>query len=85
MRYSSYLTPDGARVPLVIQGASPGMQGVHGFQFLTGVEPTLSQSRSANSFLRKFPEGKIIFATQGLRSAEILDSRALIAPISALL
>jgi len=85
VQYSSYLTPDGARMPLVIQGTSPHSPGILGFHFLSDKTPTLRQVRSATSFLRKFPDAKIIFATQELGPIEILDSRTLIVPLAALL
>ncbi len=85
VQYSSYWTADGARVPLVIQGASPHLQGILGIHFLVDPKPNLSQIRSSNSFLRKFPEAKVIFATRELGLIEILDSRSMIAPLAALL
>ncbi len=77
--FQSYWTRDGARVPLVIRSENKSL----GFLVTESGEPSLSQKRSAASFLRHHAEGKVIYLTSGALddhsngySNEIHDSRS---------
>lgn len=78
--WSSYWLNTGARLPLVLHNDGNQL----GFLLLSGESPTLSQSRSANRFLRDYPKGKVIFLTSMSNTFELIDNRTLICSISAL-
>ena len=72
--FESYWTRAGARVPLVIKCNSRAL----GLIVFEGSSPTLSQKRSADSFLRHDPTGKVLFLSDTPITPRILDSRALL-------
>lgn len=78
VHFESYWSRDGARVPLVIRAENKML----GFLMIEGEEPTLSQGRSASSFLRKYAEGKIIYLTIGVGQAKFIDSRSIMLPLA---
>jgi hypothetical protein len=69
----SFQLRSGARVPLVIRTDV----GELGIIAIAGSEPTLSQKRSADRFLRDHPRGKIVFASTGTPPAKVWDARVL--------
>ena len=69
----SFQLRSGARVPLVIRTDA----GELGIIAIDGSEPTLSQKRSADRFLRDHPRGKIVFASTGTSPAKVWDARVL--------
>jgi hypothetical protein len=76
LRFFSYWSRSGARVPLCMATKD----GVLGFVSLDAgnEKPSLSQRRSADSFLRRYPDGKVIYVTSTPGKARILDARSLI-------
>lgn len=80
--FESYWTRSDARVPLLIRGEG---KKVLGFTVIMDSQPTLSQKRSAESFLRHEPTGKMIFLTDHPGKIQILDPRILICPVAGLL
>ncbi len=69
----SYRTRSGAYVPLVF-----GANGHRiGLVALSGEQPTLSQRRSVDSFLRHHPEAKVIYVTEARIKPELLEARVL--------
>lgn len=79
--YESYLTRDNARVAIVIREQATTL----GLIVTTGEHPTLSEVRSANSFLRKFSGAKVLFLSSHVTKPKLLDSRSALASIYAVL
>ncbi len=80
-----YQTPDGAWVPLVIEATSPHCKGILGFHFIEQESPSLSQRRSTDSFLRKYPEAKVIYVSSAGIPQRVLDPSAAMIPLGSLL
>ncbi|MGK5086651.1 AAA family ATPase [Bdellovibrionota bacterium FG-2] len=80
-KFESYMTRSGARVPLVIRNEN----GALGLKIMEGETPSLSEKRTADSFLRAEKNGKFVFVGTQRTGARILDSRAMICPITCLL
>lgn len=84
VQYESYWTRNNAHVPLVIHDENKSL----GFSVVDSLDsrPSLSQTRSADSFLRHYPQAKIIYLLppgEG-STASILDERSLLCPVSAM-
>ena len=79
----SHWTRGGARVPLCISN----QQGTLGFIPLATEQdkPSLSQSRSADSFLRQHPEAKVIYLRPDRSPPRVIDSRSLSCAVTALI
>lgn len=75
--FETYHTRDGARVPIVIRTPEAAL----GIIVISGNEPTLSEKRSAASFLRKFTGSKIIYATTEIIEPKVLDEKSLLTSI----
>ena len=80
--FKTYQTRSNARVPLVVDSGDGGLLG---FIPTETQIPSLSQSRSADSFLRKFSDAKIVYASIETTPGRILDSRCLVCPLTALI
>lgn len=78
--WTSYWLNTGSHIPLVLH--QDGRQ--LGFHFLSAESPSISQQRSANRFLRDYPQGKVIFLTPACNTLEWIDERTLICSISTL-
>lgn len=76
-QFETYRTRDGARVPVVIRTPEATL----GLIVISTSEPTLSEKRSAASFLRKFINSKIIYLTLEIIEAKVLDERSLLASV----
>ncbi len=81
VQFESYWTRSGARVPLVLRNN----EGALGFSILEGDNPTLSQRRSADSFLLQHPEAKMMYLSDNPRIFRLIDARNLVCPISAVI
>ncbi len=73
----SYWTRNNARVPLVLKGSGQTL----GIICIQSDEPTLSQSRAAESLLRTENNSKVIFLSQAIKKPKILNQRIAIAPL----
>jgi len=81
-QFESYLTRDYARVPIVIKSDAQ-MLGV--IITLSGERPSLSETRSATSFLRNHASAKILYLSVENVPARILDERSMICSIYSVL
>ena len=81
IRFESYLTRDHARVPIVIVNDDRSV----GIIVTAEEKPTLSETRSATSFLRHHGAGKILYLSQGMSQPKILDDRSMVASIYSVL
>ena len=77
----SFQLRSGAWIPLVFKNED----GELGFLFQEESSPSLGQIRSANRFLRDFPQGKIIYVVSHSMEPEVLDQRVLRCSASSLL
>ena len=76
-----YRTRGGAEVPLAFRSET----GVVGFIPFLGSEPTLSNQRSATSFLRRYDRSKVVFVSTHPHEPVCLDSRTMIADLATVL
>ena len=81
VQYESYLTRDGARVPIVIRDEDNTL----GIIVHEAATPSLSETRSASSFLRNNANAKILFLSSELIEPRVLDERSLLCSIGAVL
>jgi hypothetical protein len=81
VRFESYLTRDHARVPIVIRGE----KSVLGIIIIDTIKPSLSQIKSAGSFLKKEATSKIIFLSTQPVSPEVIDDRNLLCSIGSVI
>jgi len=72
--FSSYQTRSGAKIPLVVATGEKML----GFRVLKEGLISLSEKRAADSFLRNYPEGRIIFLSLEKTKIEILDTRIIV-------
>jgi hypothetical protein len=79
-RASSYRPRGGARVPLVFESGERSI----GFIPIDGDQPDLSQRRSADSFLRRYPMAKIIMVTESSIAPRVEEERVLISSAASL-
>ena len=77
--FESYLTRDYARVPIVIRSNSKTL----GIIVKPGETPTLSEICSANSFLRKYADSKVLYLSTQTVSAGIFDERSMLTSVFA--
>jgi predicted AAA+ superfamily ATPase len=75
--FATYRTRDGARVPLVVQAA----EGMLGMIVCQESRPSLSEKRSAMSFLARFPNSKILFLTTQVIEPEVLNEKTLLTSV----
>jgi predicted AAA+ superfamily ATPase len=71
--FSIYQTRSGAMIPLVLSTKNEKI----GFRILRDGHISLSDQRSADSFLRKYPNGRIIFLDLNSKKPIIKDSRVM--------
>ncbi len=76
-QFETYRTRDHARVPLVIR--TP--EGVLGIIVIEDQEPSLSEKRSAASFLSRFPSSKIIYASSEVIEPRVMNDRCILASL----
>jgi predicted AAA+ superfamily ATPase len=69
----SYLTRNGARVPIVIRNETK----VLGIIVTEGETPSLSEIRSGASFLKNYATSKILYLTQKRFEPKVLDERSM--------
>jgi predicted AAA+ superfamily ATPase len=74
VEFQSYATRSGAEVPLVVSSNGQFL----GFIVLNEESPTLSESRSADSFLRRYSNSKVVFVRTKKGPSKWIDRRALI-------
>jgi hypothetical protein len=79
--FETYLTPDGARVPIVIR-ADEHRLGIIAHE---GPTPSLSETRSASSFLRAHGSAKVLFLSAERISPECRDDRSMACSIGSIL
>ena len=72
--FESFLTRDHARVPIVIRGE----KSVLGIIAMVTNRPSLSQTKSAGSFLKKEATSKIVFLSTQPISPEVINDRTLL-------
>lgn len=75
--FESFLTRDGARVPIVIHSENQTL----GIIVTQQEKPTLSESRSATSFLGKFASAKILYLSSELVEPKLIDDRNMLCSI----
>jgi predicted AAA+ superfamily ATPase len=80
-QFETYETRDGARVPLVIHTAESTL----GIIVTQSATPTVSEKRSANSFLSKTVNSKVIFASQDIIEPVVISERLLSLPLYSIL
>ncbi len=78
-RYFQFLTRAGVKIPLAIETS----KGKIGIIPIGSAQPNRAQRAGAYSFLKAFENAKIIYASTQF-SYEIIDSRSVVLPISAL-
>ena len=76
----SYRTRGGARVPLVFRSKGQMI----GIIPISNDTINLSEKRSADSFLRQFPEAKVICASKNTIQTQVMDSRLLLTAAASL-
>lgn len=81
IQYEHFLTRDHARVPIVVIGEHQTL----GIIVCLGAEPTLSEQRSATSFLSHYINSKILFLSYESRSPKIINQKVMMASIAAVL
>ena len=81
VQFESYLTRDRARVPLVIRNSSETLGVIVTMSEL----PTLSETRSASSFLRHYASAKILYLSAEIIEPKVLDDRSLLCSIYSVL
>jgi predicted AAA+ superfamily ATPase len=74
VEFFQYRTRGGAFVPLALKTDS----GVLGMMAIQNSKPALSEKRSAESFLRRYPQGKILFLSESVKEAKALTSNQLV-------
>ena len=79
--FFQYRTRGGALVPLAIKTDF----GSLGFIIIEKSEPNLSEKRSDESFIRKYPQGKILYLSEKTKEAVAISSNQLIVPLFALI
>lgn len=79
--FESYLTRDHARVPLVIKHNEFTL----GIIITLGEKPTLSETRSASSFLRHFSSAKLIYLSAESIEPSVLDERTILCSLYSIL
>jgi len=79
--FFQYRTRGGARVPMAVRSE----KGTLGFILLRSENPELSEKRSAESLIRKYPEAKVIFLSESLKEARALGVNQAILPLFSLL
>ncbi|MEK6706931.1 MAG: AAA family ATPase [Bdellovibrionota bacterium] len=77
VRYESYQTRSGARIPIVI--VSDG--GKLGVIVIENDTPTLSQRRSVDSFLRHHANAKALYLSDNPVKPRMLDQRSMLCPM----
>ena len=77
LRVECYKTRGGAEVPWILTYEGKEL----GLIINEGSEPTLSQTRSSDSFLRSSSGGKAVFLCLGAKVPRLLDSRSMIVPL----
>lgn len=80
-QFESFLLTSGAHLPLVLR--SP--LGVLGFSVVEGDRPSLSMQRSADSFLKREPTGKVIFLVPKPISPVVVNKRTMMCSVASLL
>lgn len=80
VEFFQYRTRGGAYVPLALQSDL----GTIGFIFIDHEKPELSEKRSAESFLRKFPRSKILYISTSQAKPMVIEADILMIPISSL-
>jgi hypothetical protein len=79
--FFQYETRAGSKIPLALKIASQ----IIGFDFCPETEPSRSQMASAQSFLSRYPNAKVIFLHLGDKSHKKLKERIYRIPIETLL
>lgn len=79
--FESFVTRDHARVPIVIRVE----KGVLGIIVVDTNRPSLSQTRSAGSFLKKEANSKIVFLSTQPIAPEVIDDRSLLCSIGSVI
>lgn len=79
--FESYLTRDHARVPWVIKLH----ENTLGIIVTSQSRPSLSETRSANSFLRSYRNAKLIYLSIEKIQPKVLDERTLLCSVGAVL
>jgi predicted AAA+ superfamily ATPase len=81
IEFESYLTRDNARVPIVMKDGDDTL----GIIVHRSDSPSISETRSAASFLRNHANGKILYLSEQVIAARILDERSMLCSIAAVL
>jgi predicted AAA+ superfamily ATPase len=81
IQFETYLTRDNARVPIVMKDGD----SILGIIVHESENPSISEVRSAASFLRNHANAKILYLTAMVTKPKILDDRSMICSIAAVL
>lgn len=81
VQFESYLSRDNARVPIVIRDGDDTL----GIIVHSSQRPSLSETRSATSFLRNYANAKILFLSTEIIAPDILDERSMLCSLAAIL
>ena len=79
--FFQYRTRGGAYIPLAIKTET----GILGWMMINGLMPSLSEKRSAESFIRKYPQAKVLFLSKSIQSANAISSNQLALSIYSLI
>jgi len=81
IQFETYLTRDHARVPIVLKDGDNTL----GIIVHESESPSLSEVRSAASFLRNHANAKVLYLTAAMTGPKILDDRSMICSLAAVL
>lgn len=81
IQFETYLTRDNARIPIVMKDGN----NILGIIVHESEYPSLSEVRSAASFLRNHANAKVLYLTAVVTAPKILDDRSMICSLAAVL
>jgi predicted AAA+ superfamily ATPase len=81
VQFESYLTRDHARVPIVLSDG----ENTLGIIVHEAESPSLSEVRSAASFLRNHASSKILFLSATITTPKLLDDRSIVCSVASVL
>ncbi len=81
IQFETYLTRDHARIPIVLKDGN----SILGIIVHETEKPSISEVRSAASFLRRHADAKVLYLTATVTAPKILDDRSMVCSIAAVL
>ncbi len=81
LSYFQYRTRGGAYVPLALRNE----RGILGFIVISTNSPSVSEKRSADSFMRANPGAKVVFLSSSLKTPVLLNAVSCILPVASVI